>query len=211
VSNMQEGQDTIFYISGDENESLADHPQLEKFREKNIDVLLFTDSVDNFWTNVLNQYKETNIQSVTRSNIDLDKINPEQNSTEGKADGLATSTEDKQKLIDYFKNLLKNVVKDVRVSKKLSATPACLAVDDGALDIRMEKFLLEQKQLKEASMKILEINVDHPILKNILNNINDDKVNEFTDNVAKIIFEQACIVEGEKISDILGFSKKLNH
>jgi molecular chaperone HtpG len=211
VSNMQEGQDSIYYITGDENESLANHPQLEKFQEKNIDVLLFTDAVDNFWTNVINKYKDTNIQSVTRANIDLDKINPEKNSgKESTKDGLVTSDEDKQKLVDYFKNLLKDVVKDVRISKKLSGTPSCLAVDEGSLDIRMEKFLIEQKQLKSASMKILEINADHPILKKILNDINENKANEFTDLVAKIIFEQACIVEGERLADNLSFSKKLS-
>jgi molecular chaperone HtpG len=211
VANMQPGQDTIYYISGDDNAALATHPQLEKFQEKEIDVLLFTDAVDNFWVNVINKFKETNLKSVTRTNIDLDKINPEKNSGTNKKDkAIEISDKNKTKLVQYFKDTLKDVVKDVRISKKLSNTPACLTVDEGSIDIRMEKFLIEQKQLKSASMKILEINADHPIIKNILKNIREDKIDEFTNIVAKMLFEQACIVEGEGVIDPLGFSKKLS-
>ena len=78
VDDMQPGQDAIYYISGDDNASLANHPQLEKFKDKKVDVLLFTDAVDNFWVNVLNKYKDTDLKSVTRANIDLDKINSEE-------------------------------------------------------------------------------------------------------------------------------------
>jgi molecular chaperone HtpG len=211
VSTMQPGQDTIYYISGDENEALARHPQLEKFQEKGVDVLLFTDAVDNFWVNVIHNYKNTNLQSVTRANIDLDKINPGKDAdTAEKVKAPETSDEDKSKLVSYFKTVLKDLVKDVIISKKLSNTAACLAVEAGSLDIRMEKFLIEQKQLKSASMKILEINANHPILKNILKSINENSTDSFTEIVAKMLFEQACIVEGEGVADVLGFSKKLN-
>ena len=211
VDNMQPGQDAIFYISGDDNTALTNHPQLEKFKDKKVDVLLFTDSVDNFWVNVINKYKETDLKSVTRANIDLDKINSEKNSEEDVQNKTPkTSEEDKTKLIDYFKDVLKDVVKDVRISKKLSNSPACLAVDEGSLDIRMEKFLIEQKQLQSASMKLLEINAEHPIIQSILKDILENKTNELTSTVAKMLFEQACIVEGEDITDSLGFSKRLS-
>jgi len=207
VANMQPGQEAIYYISGDDNAMLGKHPQLEKFQEKGVDVLLFTDSVDNFWVSVLNKYKEKALQSVTRANIDLDKINPEKADKETAPEPAEA---DKAELVKYFKTVLKDIVKDVRVSKKLSNSPVCLVVDEGSLDIRMEKFLIEQKQLKSASMKILEINANHPIIKNILSDINDNKIGEFTNIVVKMLFEQACIVEGEGIVDTLGFSKNLN-
>ncbi|NRA73911.1 MAG: molecular chaperone HtpG [Rickettsiales bacterium] len=211
VDNMQPGQDTIYYISGDNSDSLVNHPQLEKFKDKKIDVLLFTDHVDNFWVNVINKYKDTNLTSVTRANIDLDKINSEDKSNKDSQDKSSQiSEEDKTKLVQYFKDVLKDVVKDVRISKKLSNSPVCLAVDEGSLDIKMEKFLIEQGQLKSSSMKVLEINPDHIIIQTILKGITENKTDKFTNNVAKMLFEQACIVEGEDINDSLGFSKRLN-
>jgi len=211
VNDMQPGQESIYYISGDDNTALTNHPQLEKFKDKKIDVLLFTDAVDNFWTNVIHKYKETDLKSVTRANIDLDKINAEKNSEEDtKNKTPKVSEEDKEKLIQYFKDVLKDIVKDVRISKKLSNSPACLVVDEGALDIKMEKFLIEQKQLQSASTKILEINAEHPMLQVILKGITGNKTAELSKNVAKMLFEQACIVEGEDIADTLGFSKRLS-
>ena len=74
----------------------------------------------------------------------------------------------------------------------------------------MEKFLIEQGQLKSSSMKVLEINPDHTIIQTILKGITENKTDKFTNSVAKMLFEQACIVEGEDINDSLGFSKRLN-
>ncbi|KAJ6645066.1 Chaperone protein HtpG, partial [Pseudolycoriella hygida] len=207
ISNFKEGQDTIYYLSGDDPAKLLSSPQIEGFLSKNIDVLLFTDTVDDFWVNVNSNYKNYAIKSVTRSDIDLEKENqPAEDISEEKASGQYT------KLIEYFKEILGNLVKEVRISKKLTSSPACLAVGDGAMDIRMERFLIEQKQLMAASAKILELNPKHKIIEKINNDViaattSKDGLN---DELVKLIYDQACILEGEPVNDTGNFAKRLN-
>ena len=154
IENCKGEDKTIYYLSGDDPEKLRNNPQIEGFLSKGIDVLLFTDTVDDFWVNVNGQYKEVEIKSVTRSDIDLgDKTEDTKDKQNSKED---ESSHDE--LVKYFKDSLGSLVKDVKVSKKLSSSPACLAVGDGAMDIRMERYLIEQKQLTGATAKILEIN-----------------------------------------------------
>lgn len=208
VENMPSDHKFIYYITGDDGINLANHPQLEGFKEKDIDVLLFTDTVDTFWVNVLNKYKDFELKSVTRSNIDLENIKSE--STTGSKPSDDIKEETKIKLTQYFKDVLKDSIKDVRISKKLLSAPVCLVVDEGAMDIRMEKFLLDQKQIKASSLKILEINPSNPVIKNLSNKLESNSADDFTETLVKVLFEEACIIEGETISDTQGFSKRLN-
>lgn len=209
IAKCNEGQKTIYYLSGDDPEKLRSSPQIEGFLSKNIDVLLFTDTVDDFWVNVVGQYKDFTIKSATRSDIDLDKAD---DSKQVAADSNKdTETEDTyDKLTEYFKQALGLLVKDVKISKKLTSSPACLAVSDGDMDIRMERFLIEQKQLASASAKILELNPNHNIVKKIVNDLKLNNNNEATEQLAKLIFDQACIIEGEPVYDVAAFSKRFN-
>ena len=200
IANMQPEQKEIYFLSGDNVEKLKNSPQLEGFLAKSIDVLLFTDSVDDFWVNVAHEYKEKEIISVTKTNIDLhdaDKGEEKQEHGEGM-----------DQLISYFKTTLGSLVKDVRISKKLTSSPVCLAVSEGAMDIRMERFLIEQKQLATASAKILEINDAHPIIKKLAIEVKDGS--ETAADLVNLLFEQACIIEGEAVPDPAGFAKRMN-
>ncbi len=202
-----EGEDkTIYYLSGDNPEKLRNNPQIEGFLSKNIDVLLFTDTVDDFWVNVNGNYKEAEIKSVTRSDIDLN------NATDVKEDKDANKPVEKghEALVKYFKESLGTLVKEVKISKKLASTPACLAVADGSMDIRMERYLIEQKQLLGASAKILEINPNHHIIKKISLEIDDKNKDEENKELIHLLYDQACIIEGEPVYDVSAFSKRLN-
>ena len=202
-----EGDDkTIYYLSGDNPEKLRNNPQIEGFLSKNIDVLLFTDTVDDFWVNVNGNYKEVEIKSVTRSDIDLN------NATDVKEDKDANKPVEKghEALVKYFKESLGTLVKEVKISKKLASTPACLAVADGSMDIRMERYLIEQKQLLGASAKILEINPNHHIIKKISLEIDDKNKDEENKELIHLLYDQACIIEGEPVYDVSAFSKRLN-
>jgi molecular chaperone HtpG len=194
IANMAADQKEIFFLSGDNIDKIKNSPQLEGFLAKNIDVLLFTDSVDDFWVNVVHEYKEKTITSVTKATIDL---NDKKDEAEQK-----TLDENMDRLIAYFKTTLGTLVKDVRISKKLTASPVCLAVSENAMDIRMERFLIEQKQLNASSAKILEINANHPIIKKLACDMKEDLVH--------LLFEQACIIEGEAVPDPAGFAKRMN-
>ncbi|MCF8493976.1 MAG: molecular chaperone HtpG [Rickettsiaceae bacterium] len=202
-----EGDDkTIYYLSGDNPEKLRNNPQIEGFLSKNIDVLLFTDTVDDFWVNVNSNYKEAEIKSVTRSDIDLN------NATDVKEDKDSDKPVEKgyEALVKYFKESLGTLVKEVKISKKLASTPACLAVADGSMDIRMERYLIEQKQLVGASAKILEINPTYHIIKKISLEIDDKNKHEQNKDLIHLLYDQACIIEGEPVYDVSAFSKRLN-
>jgi len=203
IENMQEGQKSIYYLSGDSLEAIKNSPQLEGFLKKNIEVILLTDSVDDFWTTVNHEYKGHELISINRSGLDIEGL-------EGKESTKAEETADDQNsteiAINAFKEILKGKVLNVVASKKLSGSPVCLSVQEGAMDMRMERFLLSQNQLASASLKILEINTNHPLVKFIGENADAEKARE----LGLLLFDQACIVEGEPITNPGDFAKRLN-
>ncbi len=206
VQNMKEQQNEIFYISGGDYEKLKQHPQLEAFEKRDIDVLFLCDTVDDFWVSVVHQYKDKSLKSITRSDIDLG----EENKKDDKKEKDKTPEEPKG-LVEYCKRVLGNLVSDVKISKKLLSTPACIAVKEGALDIRMERYLIEQKQLKESSAKIFEINAEHPIFQFIASELKAGPGNKTTENLVKILFDQACVVEGEPVQSPKEFSERMSN
>jgi len=209
IANCAQTQKTIYYLSGDDAEKLKVSPQIEGFISKGIDVLLFTDTVDDFWVNVNSSYKDYDIKSVTRSDIDLGDEKPEDK--EKSNDKEAADDKDLDKIVDYFKQVLGAQVKDVKISKKLTSSPVCLAVDSGTMDIRMERFLIEQKQLQSSSAKILELNPKHKIIEKIINDLKAGSGSASNEQLVKILFDQACIIEGEPVADAVGFASRLNN
>ncbi len=206
LSEMPENQEEIYFISGDDAEKLANGPQIEAFLKKGLDVLIFTDNVDDFWVNVSGYFKGKTMKSVTRSGIDLSKFSPEAEKTEKEAE----KTENIEKILNFAKSVLENHVKDVRKSSRLVDSPSCLTVDEGAMDIRMERFLIEQKQLNSSSAKILELNFDHPIVKKIINHLENNENSSEAKELVEILFDQACIIENEPLVSNAQFVKRLN-
>ncbi|MDX2049725.1 MAG: molecular chaperone HtpG [Rickettsiaceae bacterium] len=206
IASLPEGLDNkfIYYLSGEDPLKLKNSPQIEGYIAKNIDVLIFTDPVDDFWVNVANKYKEFEIKSVTRaSSEDLDtSLNKEEDKAETKE-----QLDEKIKLLEFCKKTLGDSVKEVIASKKLTSSPACLSVGAGDMDIRMERFLVEQKQLNKVSSKIFEVNVAHPILRNLseLLHTNEKKGQD----LVWILFDQACVLEGEPVQDPSAFSNRI--
>jgi molecular chaperone HtpG len=212
LDRAKPGQDKIYYLTGETIEKIKSSPQLEGFIAKDIEVLLLTDAVDDFWVTVTNSYKEKEFQSITRSDIDLEKIGEEKKDEDDEENKKEETVKDEKlvSLREKFREVLGDKIKDVRISKKLSQSPVCLAVDANAMDIRMERYLLEQKQILSSSAKILEINPDHPIIKSLDNNLNDESKKSRSESIIKTLFDQACIIEGEPIDDPKDFSVRLN-
>ena len=208
IASMKPDQDAIYYLSGEDDQKILHHPQLEGFLKRDIDVLLFSDTVDDFWINVNHEYKEKPIKSVTRSDIELDKTASDQ-SEDDKKDSKEDS-EAIEKLLGFFKKTLQGLVKDVKVSGKLTNSAVCLSVAEGAMDIRMERFLIEQKQLKSGTAKILELNAKHEIIKKLMRDVVESKETAQTEDLVKILFDQACIIEGEPVHDPRGFAERMN-
>ena len=202
IEKMKSEQKEIFYLSGEDPVKLKNSPQIEGFLQKGIDVLLFTDSVDDFWVQNIRKYKDFDIKSVTRSDIELEKdadIKPE-NNKEVKNDDL----------IAFFKEILQDIVSDVKISRKLTSSPSCLSIPEGSMDIRMERYLVEQKQLPQVSAKILELNPEHDIVKKIKATLPNKKSYEDNVRLVNLLYDQACIIEGEPIRDPALFCKQVN-
>lgn len=212
LDRAKTGQDKIYYLTGESIEKLKSSPQLEGFMSNDIEVLLLTDAVDDFWVTVTNIYQEKEFQSITRTDIDLAKIGEDKKDKDEEEIKKDESANDNQLdlLKERFKQVLGDKIKDIRISKKLSQSAVCLGVDANSMDIRMERYLMEQKQILSVSAKILEINPDHVIIKSLDKDLNNDAKKQQIDSVIKTLFDQACIIEGEPIFDPKDFSVRLS-
>jgi len=202
ISNMQKKQKDIYFITGDNYESIINNPSLEGYKSRNINVLILDDPVDSFWTSSTPSYKENNFKSVTQGIDDLDKL------------GKKTEEDIKEKSVDsllvFLKEKLKEKVKDVRVSKRLTDSPVCLVSDEGAMDPHLEKILKQHNQLNQGiSLKIMEINPNHSLIKKLDKmSKNKDKIGDL-ENIAILLYEQSKILDGDKPTNPVEFSKKL--
>jgi len=202
VARMKSGQENIFYLTGENMTALRSSPQIEGFAARGIEVLLLADHVDDFWVNVVHEYKSKKLKSVTRSDIDLDAIAPAPS-----AENDAKKDEQKgdfSALCAKFKEILGDNVSEVRTTQKLGASAVCLATIEGAMDFRLERFLIEQKQIASAAAKILEINPNHSIIKHLA-----EKTDANIDDVVWLLFDQARILEGEELKDPAAFTRRL--
>jgi molecular chaperone HtpG len=203
LERMKEEQTAIYFITGDSVEKLRNNPSIEGFVKRGIEVLLLADYVDDFWVNVIPNYKNKELKSVAVSNINLDDIEK----TKEADDSKQAMTD--EELVELFKGALGSHVKEVKTTTKLVDSPACLAIPEGYMSSRMEKLLIEQKQLKVAAPKILEINPKHFIMNKIA-----DAVKSSNDNLAKelawLTFDQACVLEGERVIDPKKFISRIN-
>jgi molecular chaperone HtpG len=209
ISRMKPGQEQIFYLAGERIESLRKSPQIEGFHERGVEVLLFCDHVDDFWVNVVHEYKGKPLMSATRSSAALDKLGE---SPDKKAEEKEAPKENVDALITVLKEIYGTAVKDVRSTHKLSKSAVCLAVEDGAMDIRLERFLRDQKQLATTYAKILEINPEHAVIRSLAQKVagGAGKEDPVLQDTALLLLDQAKILEGEEVSDLAAFSERMN-
>jgi molecular chaperone HtpG len=210
ISRMKPGQEQIFYLAGERIEALRKSPQIEGFMKRGVEVLLFCDHVDDFWVNVVHEYKGKPLMSATRSSAALDKLG---DASQEKQETSEAPKESMDALIAVLKEIYGSSVKDVRITHKLAKSAVCLAVEDGAMDIRLERFLREQKQLSQTYAKILEINPDHAVIRSLARKVaggagKDDSVLR---DSALLLLDQAKILEGEEVTDLAAFSERMNH
>lgn len=207
IEQMKEDQDTIYYLTGEKIETLRSHPQLEGFKKHGIKVLLLHDHVDDFWVNVVNEYKGKAFKSVTKASNDLDKYS--ETKAEDK-DEEAKEDSNIEVLTAMLKEIYGDAVKEVRTTNKLSESPVCLAVGEGDMDIRMERFLRENKQLPDtAYAKILELNPEHKVVQSLADSIAKEGRNAETEDMAWLLLDQAKITEGEEVADPAAFARRL--
>lgn len=201
ISRIADDKKVIYYITGDDEKVLRNNPQLEAFKAKNIEVLLLTDPIDEFWTQTLQNYKGYAIKHINQADIDwkLDR------NSQKAADG------DMQKLIDKLTEMFKSEVGKVVTTDKLTKSPVSLTVENGQMSIHLERLMRNhQQQTAFASTRILELNPYHPLIIKLSEMVGENKDMGKVEEVAKILLDQAKIAEGEAISDPSFYSEKLS-
>ena len=196
VEKIQKDQKHIYYASGKTKDSILALPQMDLLKEKDYEVLLFTDDIDEFMINILMKYEKLDFKSVAQGDLDLiDK------KEDKKLDKL---NEEKKSLLDALKEGLDDKVTEVKLSKRLKESPVCLVSGEG-LSMEMEKVLQNMPTGKEAkATKILEINPNHDLFKTLekVYENNPDKVKEY----ANILYSQALLIEGIPLENPVEFS-----
>ncbi len=208
VERMKEGQEAIYYIAGEELEAVRRSPQLEGFRARGIEVLLMTDPVDEFWIPGVGIYADKEFKSATRAGADLADIAVEDgDAADGDTDAVDRGRVDS--VIAMFKLALKDEVKDVRASGRLTDSAACLVADEGDLDINLERLLKQHGQLDTGFKRILEINPAHALIRSLAEAVGKDATAQRLSDTAWLVLDQARIMEGEKLPDPAAFSRRM--
>lgn len=202
ISRMKPDQDNIFFISGESVDALKNSPQLEGFRARGLEVLLLTDTVDDFWLQQVQDYKDKFFKSITKGNIDLSKFpGPDEANKEEKKTDPSVET-----LIATLKDLLKEDVGDVRISNRLTDSPVCLVAGDNDVDMNMERVLKMHQKYEAKSKRVLEINGTHPLITRLAHEAKDSAA--FTD-AAYLLLDQARIIQGEPVPDPANFARRM--
>ena len=199
VSRMKEGQDQIYFASGESIELIKKLPQMEKLQDKGYEVLYFTDDVDEFAANIMMEYKEKKFKSINQGDLDLDD--------EEEKKAKEEKTQENKSMLDKMKEALGEKVKEVRLSSRLKSHPVCLVSDEG-LSMEMEKVLNQMPNQNEVKAgKILEINPDHEIFATLQKIY--DKHPELMDEYTDLLYTQAMLIEGYKIEDPIAYANQV--
>ena len=199
VSRMKEGQDQIYFASGESIELIKKLPQMEKLQDKGYEVLYFTDDVDEFAANIMMEYKEKKFKSINQGDLDLDD--------EEEKKAKEEKTQENKSMLDKMKDALGDKVKEVRLSSRLKSHPVCLVSDEG-LSMEMEKVLNQMPNQNEVKAgKILEINPDHDIFTTLQKIY--DKHPELMDEYTNLLYTQAMLIEGYKIDDPIAYANQV--
>lgn len=213
VSRMKDGQEEIYYLSGEDESSLKKSPQLEGFVSRGLEVLLFTDTVDEFWLQMVTEFEGKKFQSVTKGQVDLSKFDNDKDNDDNSENNNDSENESSSKSIEelthYLNEQLKDDISYVRISKRLTESPVCLVAEDGSVDMHMEKVLKIQQKYDPTTKRVLEINKDHALIKKLAEMNEAGKNSEDLKDSAKLLLEQAMIIQGENIPDPSGFARRM--
>lgn len=210
VGRMKDGQTAIYYITGGDLDALSRSPQLEGFRSRGIEVLLLTDPVDEFWVPMVGTFDDKPFKSATQGGADFDAIKTDDPDTDSKDEDAKEDapTEDIDRLIAAMKLALGEDVKDVRRSDRLTESAVCLVADEGDIDMNLERLLKAHQQIESRAPRILEVNPGHALIKQLAELAKADSGS--TDDAARLLLDQARILEGEPLPDPAAFAQRMS-
>jgi molecular chaperone HtpG len=200
---MPEGQQDIYFITGTNRPAVENSPHLEIFRKKGCEVLFLLDPVDEWVVQGLTEYGGKKLKAVDRGDVEL--------GSEEEKKELETKREEHAKqykeLLEFIKETLKDRVKEVRLSNRLTDSACCLVADEYGLNANMERILKAMNQEVPESKRILELNADHPIMRILAGMFERDKGNLRLGDYCELLYDQALLTEGSPISEPLRFTK----
>jgi len=199
IGRMKEGQDKIYYITAETFNAAKNSPHLEVFRKKGIEVLLLADRVDEWVVGAVTEFDKKSLVSVAKGGLDLGSLEDETEKQEQEK-----QAGDHKELIEKIKKILDNRVKDVRVTHRLTDSPACLVADEHDIGGNMARMLKAAGQKLPTMLPILEINPTHSVV------VRMKEEEKHFDDWAEVLFDQALLAEGGQLDDPAGFVKRVN-
>jgi molecular chaperone HtpG len=201
VSRMKPDQEKIYYVTAESFAAAKSSPHLEVFRKKGIEVLLLSDRVDEWMMSFLTEFEGKPLQSVAKGALDLGKLEDEAEKKEQEKEAGEF-----KELADKIAGALGERVKEVRVTLRLTESPACLVADEHDMTANLQRMLKAAGQKVPVSKPILEINTRHPLVLRL----RDEAVEQRFSDLAQILFDQSLLAEGGQLEDPAGFVKRLN-
>lgn len=201
IERMKEGQDKIYYLCGENFNTVKNSPHLEVFRKKGIEVLLLCDRVDDWLMGHLSTYEDKHFQDVGKGELDLGELDSEEDKKA--LEELAKEHED---LVERITEVLKDKVSAVRTTNRLTESPACLVLGEFDMGAQMRKIMEQAGQPVPESKPSFEINPEHPLLDKLDKESDEQRFSELT----LILFEQAQLAEGGQLDDPAAYTRRLN-
>ena len=201
VSRMKEGQEAIYYITAETLAAAKNSPQLEIFKKKGIEVLLFTDRVDEWMLSHLYEFEGKSLQSVAKGAVDLGQLQDEEEKKQAEA-----AAESFKPTLDRLKAALASRAKDVRVTTRLVDSPACLVVEEGDMSGHLARLLKQAGQSAPNSQPVLEVNAEHALVKKLA--ALPEGAAQF-DDLAQVLFDNALLAEGGQLDDPAAHVKRV--
>ena len=195
IGRMNKDQKNIYYVTADNYDAAKGSPHLEIFKQKDIEVLLLSDRVDEWLVANFGEFEELSLKSIAKG--DLDDLDSKEDKKKKEK-----TVKDYEKVISKAQEILDNQVKEVKVSSRLSESPSCLVADENELGGNMERIMKSLGQDVPETKPILEINPNHPLVMKLKTKIDDD--------IVKVLFDQAILSEGGQIKEPAEFVKRMN-
>ena len=200
LARAKEGQERIYYVTADSFAAARNSPHLEVFRKRGVEVLLLHDRVDEWVVTHLREFEGKPLQSVAQGDLDLGTLGGEE------GDARQTAAQDHQPLVERMGKALGDKAKEVRVSDRLTESPACLVTDQDGMSANLGRLLRAAGQDVPNLPLILEINPEHPIVTRLTDETDDARFSDWS----HILFDQALLAEGGQLDDPAGFVKRMN-
>ncbi|MCR8915467.1 molecular chaperone HtpG [Marinobacter panjinensis] len=201
IARMKEGQSKIYYITADNFMAAKSSPHLEVFRKKGVEVLILSDRIDEWMMGYLNEYDGKQFQDVARGELDLGDVETEEDKKHQEE-----ATKEHKDLLERIKTALTDRVQDVRVTNRLTDSPACLVVGDFDMGAQMKKIMEAAGQKVPDSKPIFEINVEHPLVQRLEREQGEDRFKE----LSAVLLDQATLASGEQLQDPGAYVSRLN-